>query len=312
MFDSNSIGKISRLSLWYGLTVLLVSATATMVLTPNAFNGYISGETAMYLVLSAIPAFAIFIYRTGRYGSKHTLNPLEIIAAFLSGIGLSLPLATIGLLLAAITRGEYKGVEKWLPEVEDLETLVQNTVTELELSEETRNQSMQLLGKMRDKGLIKGRPAPELAGAIVYIASRQQEEPRTLDEISDATGADKKAIGRTYRNIARNTDIRILPPRPSNYVERFADSLDLPDNVKERAKELIEMAEEESFTSGKSPRGIAASALYLATHQEGEYRSMNETSNVLDVTTITIRERSKEFIRKLGLEDYPEHLEQGL
>lgn len=59
-----------------------------------------------------------------------------------------------------------------------------------------------------------------------------------------------------------------------------------------------------------SPTGIAAAAVYLAAYMKGEKRSLRETSDLLDVTTVTIRERAKDMIRELEIEDHPENFDE--
>ena len=125
-------------------------------------------------------------------------------------------------------------------------------------------------------------------------------------------GLTQKEIGNAYRFIGRNTDIRVMPPQAADYIERFADELELSDEVKQTAEKIVADASEANITSGKSPRGLAATALFLAAHQKGEKRSMNEMSDVLNLTSITIRERSKEFVRELGIKDFPDHLKEGM
>ncbi|MFB6294469.1 MAG: sigma factor-like helix-turn-helix DNA-binding protein, partial [Candidatus Nanohaloarchaea archaeon] len=55
--------------------------------------------------------------------------------------------------------------------------------------------------------------------------------------------------------------------------------------------------------AGKAPTGIAASALYIASNIEGEKRTQKEVAEMLNVTEVTVRNRSKELVEELGLED---------
>lgn len=262
----------------------------------------------VYLIASIIGTSIIFLYRIRTKGTEKTFETLELCIAGLSAFGLSLPLAIIGVFLA-ISRGEYTGSEKWLPEIQNPEKEIQRLIAELDLSEETQDRCLELLETVKNYGLLTGRSIAEMAAAIVYIAAREQNEPRTLEEISQEAGATKKEIGRAYRHIGRNTEIRIIPPQPADHLGRFTEQMDLSEDVQEQAREIIEEALETNITSGKSPKGIAASALYLASHLEKEDRTMNDMSNTLGITTITIRNRSRDLIEALNLENYPEHLE---
>jgi len=48
--------------------------------------------------------------------------------------------------------------------------------------------------------------------------------------------------------------------------------------------------------------GTSAAALYIASIQEGERRTQKEVAEVAKVTEVTVRNRYKEFEKKLGLE----------
>lgn len=304
---NDGLKGFETLSIGYGAFVTLIAVPLTLILTkdPNV------SIASTYFLMSATPALSFFSYRTLRHGYTRTFTMNESLVALLSGLGLAAPLLVISLASSAI-RGEYSTAERWMPEREDMETQIQRLVTELDLSEDTETQAMELVGEIRDKKLTKGREIDELSGAAIYIAARENDEPRTLEEIAELLKVSKRDIGKAYRAVARNTNVRIIPPGPADHIDRFADKLGLSEDVKDKAWDLLDQAEDKEFTSGKSHTGLAAAALYLAAHQGGEDRTLNETSDVLDITTVTIRERSKDFIRNLGLENYPEHFEESL
>ena len=55
------------------------------------------------------------------------------------------------------------------------------------------------------------------------------------------------------------------------------------------------------LTSGRGPVGLAAASLYVASLLTGEKRTQREIADVVGVTEVTIRNRYKEIIDKLGL-----------
>ena len=141
-----------------------------------------------------------------------------------------------------------------------------------------------------------------VAGAL-YAACRRHEVPRTLDELSEASGIDKKEIGRTYRFVTRELGISILPSNPADYIARFASSLKLTAETQSKAVEILEDAQHAELTSGRGPTGIAAAALYVAALMHGEKRTQREVADVAGVTEVTIRNRYKELLEKLELEN---------
>ena len=153
------------------------------------------------------------------------------------------------------------------------------------------------------RGLVRGRSMESVVAGALYAACRRHEVPRTLDELSEASGIDKKEIGRTYRFITRELGIRILPSNPVDYLARFASSLKLNAETQSKAVDILEQAQNSELTSGRGPTGIAAASLYVAALINNEKRTQREVADVAGVTEVTIRNRYKELIRKLNLMD---------
>jgi transcription initiation factor TFIIB len=93
-----------------------------------------------------------------------------------------------------------------------------------------------------DRGLVRGRSMESVIAALLYTVCREMGTPRTLEEIAEASGVEKREIGRTYRYIARELTMRILPALPSDYIPRFASMLGLSDKVQARAIRFLEEA----------------------------------------------------------------------
>ncbi len=152
------------------------------------------------------------------------------------------------------------------------------------------------------RGLVRGRSMESVVAGALYAACRRHEVPRTLDELSEASGIEKKEIGRTYRFVTRELGITILPSNPADYIARFSSSLRLSPETQSNAVEILEKAQEAELTSGRGPTGIAAAALYVSALIHGEKRTQREVADVAGVTEVTIRNRYKELLDELGLE----------
>ncbi len=152
------------------------------------------------------------------------------------------------------------------------------------------------------RGLVRGRSMESVVAGALYAACRRHEVPRTLDELSETSGIEKKEIGRTYRFVTRELGISILPSNPADYIARFASALKLSAETQSHAIEVLEAAQREELTSGRGPTGIAAAALYVAALVHGEKRTQREVADVAGVTEVTIRNRYKELLEKLRLE----------
>jgi transcription initiation factor TFIIB len=152
------------------------------------------------------------------------------------------------------------------------------------------------------RGLVRGRSMESVVAGAIYAACRRHEVPRTLDELSEASGIEKKEIGRTYRFATRELGISIRPSNPADYIARFASSLKLSPETQSKSVEILEKAHRAELTSGRGPTGIAAAALYVSALLHGEKRTQREVADVAGVTEVTIRNRYKELLEKLKLE----------
>ncbi|AFK22130.1 transcription initiation factor IIB [Pyrococcus sp. ST04] len=182
-------------------------------------------------------------------------------------------------------------------------TELDRITSQLKLPRYVKEEAARLYREAVRKGLIRGRSIESVIAACVYAACRLLKIPRTLDEIADIARVDKKEIGRSFRFIARNLNLtpKKLFVKPTDYVTKFADELGLSEKTRRRAVEILEMAYKLGITSGKSPAGLVAAALYIASLLEGEKRTQREVAEVARVTEVTVRNRYKELVEKLGL-----------
>jgi transcription initiation factor TFIIB len=151
------------------------------------------------------------------------------------------------------------------------------------------------------KSLVRGRSMESVVVGAIYIASRRFNLPRSLNEICKLTGANKRDVGKTYRFIARQLNIKLLPSGPADYVPKFANKLNFSSATQSKAIDIIKAAKDIQLTSGRGPIGLAAAALYVASLMTGEKRTQREIADVVGVTEVTIRNRYKEIIERLGL-----------
>lgn len=172
----------------------------------------------------------------------------------------------------------------------------------LKLPKSVEEEAARIYTMAVQRGLVRGRSMESVVAGALYAACRRHEVPRTLDELGEASGIEKKEIGRTYRFVTRELGLTIMPSNPADYIARFASSLKLTAESQSRAVEILEMAQQHELTSGRGPTGIAAAALYVAALINGEKRTQREVADVAGVTEVTIRNRYKELLDRLDLE----------
>jgi len=173
----------------------------------------------------------------------------------------------------------------------------------LELPEHVKEDASQIYTRTAEKNLIRGRSIESVAAASLYAACRVNHLPRTLDEIAAESTVHRKHIGRTYRFLMRELKMTLRPTSPVDYIPRFCGMLALTRKVELKAIDIIDRAIKSELTSGRGPTGVAASAIYIASTLIGERRTQREIAEITGVTEVTIRNRYKEMVDRLGLHD---------
>lgn len=171
----------------------------------------------------------------------------------------------------------------------------------LGLPRNVRETAAVIYRKAVEKNLIRGRSIQGVVAASLYGACRQVGVPRTLDEIANVANVGRKEIGRTYRFMTRQLQLRLMPTKPDDYIARFCSELGLSGEVQAKAYELLQMAAEKELTSGRGPTGVAAAAIYIASILTNNRRTQREVAEVAGVTEVTIRNRYKELTERLDL-----------
>ena len=173
----------------------------------------------------------------------------------------------------------------------------------LNLPQVVGDEAARIYNYVLQRGYVRGRSMESVIAACIYAACRSYRIPRTLDEIAQASDMERKEIGRTYRFIIRRLTIKVKPSSPNDYISRFSSILSLSPKTQNHALRILKKADSEELTSGRGPAGIAAAALYVAALLNDEKKTQREVADVAGITEVTIRNRYKELIERLGLED---------
>ena len=172
----------------------------------------------------------------------------------------------------------------------------------LNLSRRHREEAATIYRLSVDRGLVRGRSIDSMVAASVYLMNQKLQLARSLENIVDVTRCSRKEVSRAHKIIKAALGIRTTIPGPGIYVSRFCNELELPLIVEERSNEVISRAESLELTHGRSPMGVAAAAIYIASRLEKQFRTQREIADVSDVTEVTIRNRYKELILHLEIE----------
>ncbi len=161
--------------------------------------------------------------------------------------------------------------------------------------------SSMIYRKALKRGMIRGRPIHSMAAASVYIACRQCEVVRSLEDIASVSNITKKEVARYYRFMVTELKPKVPLVMPSSYISKIVSRLGLKGEIEVHAVELLNRAVEMKLTVGRSPSGMAAACVYISTRYAGGHVTQKEIAEVAQVTEVTIRNRYKELSKNLNL-----------
>ena len=150
---------------------------------------------------------------------------------------------------------------------------------------------------------VKGKSTVSIAAATVYMACKQCDVVRSLEEICKGICAPKdvksktKLAARYYRIMVMEMG-QVTAPVVSidKYISKIANMTHTEVRVARLALEISEKAKNSSVIDGKDPNGIAAAYLYMSSVLLGQNILQKDVSAIAGVTEVTIRNRCKEIL----------------
>lgn len=165
-----------------------------------------------------------------------------------------------------------------------------------------------------DARIVVGRTISHVAAACLYFACRVHGVTRTLKDIAstnilkpeaDTVRECELVIARTYRIMHKKLNLKPPNASPLPFVAKICSQLKLPSTVEQAAAKLLQEYIAKKFSAGKDPKGLAASAIYIACRQLGVKNvTQANMAKAAQVTEVTIRNRYKEMVKNLNIDNF--------
>ncbi|CAD6514480.1 transcription initiation factor IIB [Candidatus Nitrosarchaeum limnium] len=150
---------------------------------------------------------------------------------------------------------------------------------------------------------VKGKSVASITAATIYMACKQCDVVRSLEEICRGICAPKDVKSKTklaakyYRTMVMEMGHVNAPVvTMDKYISKIANMTQTEVRVERLALEIAEKTKGSSIADGKAPNGIAAAYLYVASVLLGQNVLQRDVSSIAGVTEVTIRNRCKEIL----------------
>lgn len=182
--------------------------------------------------------------------------------------------------------------------IDTLKAHIDEFAAKLDAPTEARTMAKSLSEQYRSsRGDLHGTAFDLVAASCLYCGAKVTETPLQPTDFTEIGGpiVSRNGLLRRSKDIASTVG---LDPsaffETAQYVDRYCEELDASEAVQRRAKEILEICDEEGLSSGKSPSGWAGAAVYNGSLDVGEKYSQKEVSAVADTSEVTIRNRYQE------------------
>jgi len=170
-------------------------------------------------------------------------------------------------------------------------TLLNGMKTKLGIPDNVVENAAYIYRKRVNAKLTRGRTMASLISASLYAACRENNVPRTLDDIAAAGNVERRILSRDLRTIIKKLGLNLKQYDTASFISKISNNMNLKEKTKRDAFEILKRCEKEQITAGKHPVAQAAASLYISCIMNGEKISQKKFSVESGVSDVTIRNR---------------------
>ena len=203
-------------------------------------------------------------------------------------------------------RNQYYKLQKWQNRVRTTPTERSLSGVLFKITEVSRNLDLPrnvletAAQIFRDCARLKVSRSKSIIGmtaASVYLACRKCGVGRSIKDVADAANANQRTVAKYYRLILKEVETDYIPP-PSiwKYISKLVNMGNINPRVERLALLIARKTNDSKISSGKSPAGLAAAYVYIASVMLGVHIPQREIADIAEVTEVTIRNRCREIL----------------
>ncbi len=180
-------------------------------------------------------------------------------------------------------------------------TLLHGMKTKLGISNNVVENAAYIYRKVVSAKLTRGRTMASLIAASLYAACRENNIPRTLDDIANAGNVERRILSRDFRTIIKKLELNLNQYDTSSFISKISNDMNLREKTKRDAFKILDLCEKKQITAGKHPVAQAAASLYISCIMNGEKVSQKKFAVESGVSDVTIRNRAALIKKTLKL-----------
>jgi len=184
--------------------------------------------------------------------------------------------------------------------------ILEHVSSNLNLPKYVKETAALIYRKAVKSNAMKGRSIKGMLAVSIYFSCKLSGIPISLDKVRQFLKVSKRNVSKCYSDmleiLPKDTLFKVKTTNSLIYIPQMVNALNLSPEVEIFAKNILIEALKNGTIAGKSPRSLAAAAIYIACLLTNNKKTQREIAEIANVTEVTIRNRSKELIRGLNVE----------
>lgn len=174
--------------------------------------------------------------------------------------------------------------------------------SKLDISDTVIERAAYVYRKALTKNIIRGRTISGMILASLYVACRESNVPRTLQDIARAGNLSFKDLSRHYRILVKSLELHVESFNPLDFVSKIGTAVGLSEKAKRDALDMLDRAHTKGITDGKNPLSLAATAVFLSGILNEEKATQKNISKASGVSSVTIRNQARILRKQLKMD----------
>jgi transcription initiation factor TFIIB len=161
----------------------------------------------------------------------------------------------------------------------------------LSLSQTVIERAAYYYRKVVDLHIIKGRSIKGFIVSCVYVSCREMNIPRSINEIAEISGCDKRFAAKCFRLLLKAVNIALPVVDSGSHLARIANNAGISEKTLRKSIQMMATIKENPLSFGKDPNALAAAVIYGACLAHHEKTTRTQIASAANTSLVTLRNR---------------------
>ena len=150
--------------------------------------------------------------------------------------------------------------------------------------------------KVSDSRISRGENRSGLIATSIYMSCKSNNVPRSTKEIAAIFNLKTTTMTRGCKKFNDIMRMNLDSSKPADFVQRFCSKLNLPNNMREYCKHIIEKADDMNLITESTPPSAAAGCIYVCNVIHDLGINKKDIAEACGISAVTLAKVSKNLL----------------